>query len=173
MAQLNRSISYVAVAAAAAVASLDGLAAASRDYRSLSLFLKFFCAAAAKVTFVPFFPCVFRPNDSKNISASFLFLKLKLNRKNIFWSNFSPVFFCRSIFSAVKPKKIGPVSVWFGLMPFGPTPSCLWLDTMLGLLCLWRRSFRDESWTNIDPSLSHNFYPPTPYLLHPLSPKLK
>ncbi len=126
MAQLNRSISYVAVAAAAAVASLDGLAAASRDYRSLSLFLKFFCAAAAKVTFVPFFPCVFRPNDSKNISASFLFLKLKLNRKNIFWSNFSPVFFCRSIFSAVKPKKIGPVSVWFGLMPFGPTPSCQW-----------------------------------------------
>ncbi len=126
MAQLNRSISYVAVAAAAAVASLDGLAAASRDYRSLSLFLKFFCAAAAKVTFVPFFPCVFRPNDSKNISASFLFLKLKLNRKNIFWSNFSPVFFCRSIFSAVKPKKIGPVSVWFGLMPFGPTPSCLY-----------------------------------------------
>ena len=67
MAQLNRSISFVAVAAAAAVAAvaavanLDGLAAASRDYRSLSLFLKFFCAAAAKVTFVPFFPCVSSP----------------------------------------------------------------------------------------------------------------
>ncbi len=64
MAQLNRSISFVAVAAAAvvaAVASLDGLAAASRDYRSLGLFLKFFCAAAAKVTFVPFFPCVSLP----------------------------------------------------------------------------------------------------------------
>ncbi len=48
MAQLNRSISFVAVAVAvavaavAAVASLDGLAAASRDYRSLGLFLKFF-----------------------------------------------------------------------------------------------------------------------------------
>ena len=67
---------------------------------------------------------IFRPNDSKNISASFLFLKLKLNRKIFFWSNFSPVFFCWSIFSAVEPKKFGLASVWFGLMPFGPTPSC-------------------------------------------------
>ena len=67
---------------------------------------------------------IFRPNDSKNISAYFLFLKLKLNRKLFFLSNFSLVFFCRSIFSAVEPKKFGPVSVRFGLMPFGPTPSC-------------------------------------------------
>ncbi len=64
MAQLNRSISFVAVAVAAAVAAvarLNDLAAASRDYRSLSLFLQFLCAAAGKVTFVPFSPCVSLP----------------------------------------------------------------------------------------------------------------
>ena len=61
MAQLNRSISFVAVAAAAAVAavaavaSLDGLAAASRDYRSLGLFLKFFLCCSRQSHFCSFF----------------------------------------------------------------------------------------------------------------------
>ena len=70
MAQLNRSISFVAVAAAAAVAavaavaSLDGLAAASRDYRSLGLFLKFFLCCSRQSHFCSFFPmCVLALNS--------------------------------------------------------------------------------------------------------------
>ncbi len=64
MAQLNRSISFVAVAAAvvvaaAAVAGLDGLAAASQDYRSLGLFLQFSLCCSRQSPFCSLFPmCV-------------------------------------------------------------------------------------------------------------------
>ena len=72
------------------------------------------------------------------INCALFFIALKLGRLFFFIFNFSPVFCCRSIFSVVGPKIFGLISVYFGLMPFGPTSSCHSVVSTLRLLFQFR-----------------------------------
>ena len=83
MAQPNRSTSFVAVAASAAVVavvSIDYLAVAVQNYYSLARFLKTFLGCSSLFPFAPLFPmCAPAPELHPQQEVA--------QEKNIFWEN--------------------------------------------------------------------------------------